>query len=371
MSPTRALPFLCVLGVLTGLLACRDVESDEQAAPEIIRSVLTAEVRTPGQALSRSFSGLAQARDQTDLSFRISGELVALHVKTGDLVEADTLIAELDPTEHQIELQETQASLAQMRAEARNAEATYQRTRSLYEREGASKEELDAARTNAESTGASVSATQQQLRLAGQRLSYTKLRAPSSGAISNVPVTLRENVNTGEPVAVLQTGGAPEVEVAIPELLIGEIQEHDIVQVGFDAFPGETFEGKVRKVGIAPQDGGSTFPVTIELEADWGRIRPGMATKVSFRFAASNESAVVVPPAAVGKDADGHFVFLIEAEPEGFGITRRVAVTVGDVAESGLTVLSGLRGGETIVTAGVPRIKDETRVRVLSAGDWP
>lgn len=357
--------FACLL--LT-LVAC---QAEEEAPPEIIRGVLTAEVRAPGQAQSRSFSGLAQSRSRTDLSFRVAGEVAALHVKTGDLVEAGALVAELDPTDYQIEAQEARASLAQARAGSRNADAAYQRVRALYEREGVSKDELDASRADAESNRANLDAARQRERLARQKLGYATLRAPSTGAISDVPVEISENVSAGQGVAVLQTGGPPEVEIAIPEALIGEIREGDSIVVRFDALPGDQYEGQVRKVGIAPSDGSTTFPVTIQVNAEWERIRPGMAAQATFRFAATNAAAIVVPASAIGHDREGHYVFVVEPDEDGFATARRVAVTVGGVAEGGLAVDSGLGGGETIAIAGVPRIDEGLRVRVLAEGDWP
>jgi RND family efflux transporter MFP subunit len=292
-------------------------------------------------------------------------------VKPGDVVQPGALVAELDPTDYRIEGEEARASLTEARAQARNAEADYERVRALYELENVSKRERDAARAKAESTRANVDAAEQRLRRAEQRLEYTQLRAPSGGAISVVPVELSENVTAGQTAAILQTGGPPEVEVAIPEVLIAGIAAGQSVSIRFDAFPDEIYQGTVREVGVAPTGGGTTFPVVVQVDAWWERIRPGMAVQVTFQFASSGSEHVIVPPSAIAHDRQGHYVFLVEPEAEGFGTTLRQEVVVGDVVGGGLAVLSGLEGGEIIVVAGVPRVEEGLRVRILREGDWP
>jgi RND family efflux transporter MFP subunit len=359
--------FAVGLAVLVAL-SCSEVEAPP---PPIVRSVLVTEVPSPGTQRKREFAGLSQAHETAELSFRVEGEIAGLYVKRGDQVEEGTLIAELDPTDYELELREARATLGQSKAEAKSAEANYARVRALYEREGVSRNELDTARASAESTRASVTAGENRLRLAEQRLRYTRLQAPAKGAVNDVPVDLNENIRAGETVAVLETGDRLEVEVAIPESLIPQIQGGDAVRVVFDAFPEEPFQGSVRKVGVSPIGGGATFPVTVSLDAGAAQIRAGMAARVTFRFATGDTEQVFVPPSSIGSDAGGHYVYVVEPGPEGYGTTRRQPVEVGELGEDGIGVVEGLSGSELIVVAGVPRVREGLQVRILREGEWP
>ncbi|MEM9174042.1 MAG: efflux RND transporter periplasmic adaptor subunit, partial [Myxococcota bacterium] len=247
------------------------------------------------------------------------------------------------------------------------------RTRALYEEDGATKEELDQARASAEETEASLEVAIERLRQSERQLAYTTLRAPVDGAVSEVPVEIGENVSAGQGVVILQTGGNPEVEVAIPEVLIAGVEEGARVEVEFDALRGDRFEGVIVEVGVAPSTAGSAFPVTVALDAEWDPIRPGLAARVSFRFEsadADTEGGVVVPASAIGHDQKGHFVFLVEKDDQDLARTVRRDVAVGPVSGSGITVRDGLVGGETLVVAGVPRVRDGLAVRVLDRSDW-
>ncbi|MEM9173865.1 MAG: efflux RND transporter periplasmic adaptor subunit, partial [Myxococcota bacterium] len=318
----------------------------EEAPPteEVVRGVLVETVDAPGTTRERILTGVTRSVDTTDLSFRVAGQLVELGVKTGDIVEAGALIAILDRTDYEIELAEAKAALTQAEAELRNADASYARARALYEREGIARTDLEAARASAESGQANVDAAAQRVRAAGRQLDYTRLVAPSDGAISAVPVELRENVTSGQAIAVLQTGGPPEVEVAFPEVLISSVKAGDPAEAIIEAFPQDVYEGVVRKVGIAPADGAATYPVTVRLDTGWDRIRPGMAAEVRFRFQQSAGAKPIVPASAVGEDRDGRYVFVVEPEEGGFFQTRRQPVEVGGLAGAGVQVETGLVG---------------------------
>ncbi|MEM7412867.1 MAG: efflux RND transporter periplasmic adaptor subunit [Myxococcota bacterium] len=364
---------------LTMALACEEEAALER---EVIRSVVTTRIEAPGERRKRVFSGTAQSRDRTELSFQVSGKIQAIHHGTGDQVPAGTLIAELEPTDFDLALREARAASSQAAAEARNASANYRRVRALYEREGVSREELDQARTAEETTQANASVASNRVRQAEQQLAYTKLYTPSDGAISAVPADAGENIQAGEPVAIFQTGGPPEVIIAMPENLIPAVNEDDPVEVGFDAFPDARYDAVVREVGIAPDEGGTTYPVTVQIDADWAQIRPGMSADVAFSFALDEQDAVILPVGAVGRDRSGHYVFVVEPEAEAetqtetarlerFGTTRKRYVEVAEIVDEGIALRDGVRGGERIVIAGVPRVQDGLRVRILDEGDWP
>jgi len=350
------------------LLACNE---EPEETPEVIRGVLVARVDPPGTAQERVLTGVTRSADTTDLSFRVAGQIVELGVKTGDLVEAGALIARLDRTDYQIDLAEAKAALTQAEAEVRSADANYARARALYEREGIARTDLEAARATSESGRANVDAAAQRVRAAQRQLGFTRLVAPSEGAISAVPVELGENVPSGEVVAVLQTGGPPEVEVAFPEVLISSVEAGASAETIIEAFPNEVYPGTVRKVGIAPVDGGATYPVTVQLDTSWERIRPGMAAEVRFRFQKSEEALPIVPPSAIGEDRDGRFVFVIEASDGETFTTRRQPVEVGGLGGAGVLIEKGLAGGEQIVVAGLPRIRDGLTVGIIQASEWP
>lgn len=313
----------------------------------------------------RTFSGVAEAGVESGLSFRVPGTVRRLAVAVGDSVTAGSLIAELDPVDYQLQVQDAEAALRRAQAESRNADANYDRIRALYENNNASLSDLDVARTAAEASAEAVASAQNRLELARRQLGFTRLRAPQGGAIAAVPGEVNENVGAGQVVAVLTSGSELKVRVAVPEVVITQVREGSRVTVKFDAVPGREFGAQVTEVGVTATRLGTTFPVSVRLDEADPAVRPGMAAEVAFRFTSTGgRDLIIVPPVAVGEDRSGRFVFVVEPADSGLGIVHRRSVTVGELTGDGLEILSGLSDGDRVVTAGVSRIQDGLRVRI-------
>jgi RND family efflux transporter MFP subunit len=295
--------------------------------------------------------------------------IVELPIRVGDSVAAGQLIARLDAEDYRLGMREAEAGLAQARAQAQNAESSYERQRDLYEADNASRADLDAALANFQSTEASVRAADQRVQLARQQLSYTRLTAPTAGAVSAVPVEINENVQAGQVVVYLNSGTDLEVEVGVPEVLISQVAEGDVTEVTFDALPDRAFPASVSEVGVAATGTATTYPVTVVLPDPDPDLRSGMAADVAFRFeSGEGRELFVVPSIAVGEDRDGRFVYVVELEDaadseSGVGLIRRRPVRIGEMTTQGMEILEGLSDGEYVVVAGVSRIEDGLRVQ--------
>jgi RND family efflux transporter MFP subunit len=343
-------------------------ETEEPVQEPIIRPVRTLEVYSTGGSRVRTFSGTAQAGLESRLSFKVAGTVQALKVEVGDQVKAGDLIAELDPMDYRLQVEETEASLDRARADLRNAEAKYARVRALYENRNASRDDLDAARAGAESARAQVHSIQKRLELAASQLRYTRLKAATDGAIAEVGVEVNENVQAGQMVVLLTSGTRAEVKVGVPGILISQVREGSEVRVAFDAIPGEIFLAVVREVGVVTGMS-TTYPVTVRLREADSDVRPGMAAEVAFRFGSPDDrERFLVPPIAVAEDRSGRYVFVVEPDSEEFAVTRRRPVTVGELREDGIEILEGLSDGDLVVIAGISKIVDGQKVKLLPEG---
>ena len=352
--------------LLAGLSVCVACSEPPPPPEPVIRPVRVTEVLATGGGRSRSFSGVARAGVESTLSFRVPGAIEELPVRVGNRVRAGQLIARLDAVDYELQVRETEAALSQAQAQARNADADLRRVRGLYENDNASRADLDAGVANAASASAQVESVSKRLELAVRQVDYTRLVAPVAGAIAEIPAEVNEYVSPGDPVAVLTSGAmAPEVEVAVPEGLIRQIQEDVAVTVVFDAIPGQRFHGVVSEVGVTAT--GTTFPVTVDLPDGGGEVRPGMAAEVTFELPDDGRGErFIVPSEAVGEDRQGRFVFVAEPSGEGLAVVRRRAVVVGEFVADGLEVLDGLANGDRVITAGVSRIQDGADVRLTT-----
>jgi RND family efflux transporter MFP subunit len=332
---------------------------------ETLRPVRYTQVFSTGGGRARAFSGVARARVESRMSFRVSGSIQRVPVEVGDQVRVGQLLADLDPEDYRLQLEQAEAALSRARAEARNAAANFDRVRQLYESNNASPNQLDQARAGSESADAQVRSAENRRDAARLQLSYTRLTAPSAGQVAEVDVEVNENVTAGQPVVLLTSASELEVEVAVPEVLISRVREGSDVTVTFDALPGSSIFARVTEVGVVAGGLATTFPVAVRLGRPVEGLRSGMTAEVTFQFESTDSrDRILVPASAVGEDRDGRFVFVLHRLEEGIGMALRRPVTVGELTGDGFEVLDGLFDEELVITAGVSRIRDSLRVRI-------
>ena len=361
MRTIESTGLLMISLLVTGLGACgREIPEAEP----VLRPVRYQRVTEGGLDTIRTLVGVAKAGVEADLSFRVGGSVREVNVDLGDAVRQGDVLARLDAVDYELQVEEAEAGLAHAGAALRKSEADFDRTRALYENNNASKSELDAARAAAESARSQVDAASKRLELARQQLVYTVLRAPTDGAIALTDIEINENVKAGDAVFMMTSGSLAEVEFAVPEIMIAEIEVGLPVVVTLDALPGREFPAEITEVGVAVTGASATFSATARLLEEVPEVKSGMAAEVIFRVESEDSAGTLtVPWVAVGEDRDGRFVFVLEPESEGVGTVHRRTVIVGAFGQS-IEILDGIEAGDLVVTAGTRRLTDGMRVKL-------
>lgn len=353
--------------LLVAAPACKP-RSQEKPLPPVVRPVVVVKLQAPATRRELSFSGVARAAVETRLSFRVGGTIDSLRAKVGMRVKAGEVIARLDPTDYRLKVKQLMAELARVQAGLKAAKSDYRRVRELYEVGSSSAGDLDRARAAYESKLAAYEATQRHLELARRQLEYCVLRAPMAGSIAAVPVEVHQSVAPGTPVAVLTSDQQLEVEIGVPEGVIGRLKVGELAQVTFDALPGVRFQAVVSEVGV--ETGRSTaYPVKLRLLKQDPRVRSGMVGEVSFFLPPRpGDRFILVPPVALAGSAGGErFVWVVD--PKTSTVHKR-EVTTGDFTSRGLQIKSGLKPGELVVIRGVHRLQEGQKVRVIPREQW-
>jgi len=352
--------------IITFILSCEE----KKDIKEVIRPVRTEQVFSTGGERMRTFSGVVQSGTESKLSFKVPGTVQRVNVDIGTKVRSGQLLIQIDPTDYDIQVKEAENARDLARAAEIQAKSNYERVRALYENRSASKSALDAARAGFESAHEQDNISKKRRKLARNQLEYTSLKAPVAGTVSNVMVEENENVGAGQQVLVLTSGSDLEVKIAMPEVLIAQVREGDDVLIAMDAIKGKEFKAKITEVGIASSAYTTTYPVMVRFTETDPDIRPGMAAEIMFTFKSeSNRECYLVPPAAVGEDRLGRFVYVLEPKEDGFGVVHKTPVEIGELTPDGLEILEGLIDGNYLVTAGVSRIQDSLKVRFNKPGD--
>jgi RND family efflux transporter MFP subunit len=349
---------LLSITLLTGLNACGNEGTEVKA--EIIRPAKIITVGDPLAGSKRVYPGEVEAGDRSEQAFRVGGELVKLPTKAGMRVKQGQLLAQLDPTDFQLSVDEQQA-----RYDLSNIQ--FKRTETLVKQKLIPESDFDKAKSNL------LSATA-DLRLAKAQLSYTKLLAPFDGVVSILNVKNHENVRQNEVILVIQTTDNIDITFNLSENIISTLKKRRGSKyhpnVVFDTYPGNTYETTVKEFDTEADPQTRSYKVTLTMPAPKEFIAlPGMSVNVHLDFSKivkNPSSTLVVPVEAVFAPEDKnlksktHMVWKVDSATMQ---TQSTQVSIGQINSQGIEIKSGLQSGDQIIVAGVNFIKEGQKVK--------
>jgi RND family efflux transporter MFP subunit len=322
------------------------------------------------------FTGSLSPQSEFMVAPKIAGRLEKILVDIGDVVTADQLVAVLDDEEYQqqvyqavAELEVARANLVEVKITSENAKREYERTVALREKKIASESQLDAAESEYKTqqaklqvANAQVSQKQAALNMAKVRLSYTRIRVPPNHA-SQQRVVGERFVDEGSMLAP----NTPIVSILDIGTLIGVINviERDYPKIkpglpaviNTDAFPGQTFSGKVIRIAPLLMEKAREARVEIEIPNQRMLLKPGMFVRVQMEFEL-HENATVIPQSAVVKRDGSQGVFVVDRQEKK---VRFIPVTLGIVNEARAEILKPELSGE-VVTLGQHLLEDGANI---------
>ena len=366
-SRNKILKALALLSLLLVSSGCTDEDANRETAQ--LRPVRFQKAVPEQSEQKRTFSGMVSAGTESRLSFKIAGTLEQIAVEVGDKVEKGDLLARLDSEDYRLQVEKAEAGLQKAEAQKQHARSTYRRIQSLYESGDVSLQRLEEARTAFQSAKSGVQAARKSLQLAERQLSYTTLRAQMDGAVAMTPAEQQENIPAGHPVVVMSSSDQFQIDIRVPETVIGRINRGEKVKTWFPALDDQRYPATVEEVGVASVGPVTTYPVAVVLDSIPASLRSGMAANVAFTFSDkqrkdSADTGVIVPPASVLEDSKGRYVYVVSPDSSGKGTIHRRDVNTGPLREEGIVLRSGVQPGDNVITAGMSKIRDGQEVLI-------
>ena len=350
--------------VTTVLLILSSGCSDDEKKPQL-RPVRTITLKATDAISSHTFSGIARADVAARLSFNVSGRLKSVKVKAGQYVKKGSLIAELDDAYFKLKVAEVRASLKQTASELEHSNARYERVQKLYVNRSSSLSDLDSARTAYDSAKANRRAMQTRLEQAQLELSYTRLKAPIDGSVSEIHVRKGENITAATSIATISSTKNIEVPISVPGSMIDSIKVGQRTKVTFDDIKNRTFNARITEVSHTSSMRTTTFPITVRIIKPSKKIHPGMAASVTFAIGKeANKKSFIIPVHALMEDEDDFYIYTVEGIENGIGTIVRHNVTRGSLTGSGIILTDGAESGMRVLTAGMSRVHEKQKVKV-------
>jgi len=333
----------------------------------IIRPVRAVKAGDVASLDGRWFPGKAQATQEVNLSFRVSGPLVEFPVNVGDVVTQGQVLARIDPRDFQVELRNAQAQLGEAKAVQLLREDEYARAQTAHAKGGISDIELARQLAGRDRSRATVASNEAAVEAAEDNLEYTNLTTPFDGIVVATYVENFEQVLGKQQILRVLDDSRIEMIVDIPEQLISLAPYVEGIICTFDAFTGREVTAEIKEIGTEASQTTRTYPITLIMDQPQGfKILPGMTGRARGRAKAPGADAsegLEVPVSAVAS-ADGRtgHVWVID---EATGTVARRPVTVVEMTAAGIRV-QGVEPGEWVATAGVHYLTEGQEVRILT-----
>lgn len=361
-----ALNSVLIVIITLSISSCSKQEAEEK---QIIRPVRAFQIPGAGQFAQRNFPGRAKATQEIDLAFRVAGPLIEFPVNVGDQVKEGELVARIDPRDFEVAVQSAQAKLDNAKASSVRAESEYRRELNILKQDpgATSQTAVDRKREQRDSARANINSFQANLDSAQDQLAYTFLKAPFDGNVVNTFVENFENVQAKQPILRILDDSSIEMVVNIPESLISLARHVEDVKVVFDSFPDTQIPAQIKEIGTEASATTRTYPVTLIMNQPEGiKILPGMAGKASGKPPKDMDKQFVgieIPINSVFTDETSGNTFVWVIDETSSTVTKR-QVEVGKVTERGMRIISGLKEGEVIASAGVHYLLEGQKVKL-------
>jgi membrane fusion protein (multidrug efflux system) len=315
--------------------AAKDAVAVEAA--KVIAAPLSEQVTAIGTLLSD---------EAVTVSSEIPGRLKEIHFKEGEPVEKGAPLFTLDDSVYRAQLADAEAKL-------KLAEQTHQRTTQLFKNKYATAQSADEATSNLAVSTATVE-------LARVQLEKTRIAAPFSGIVGLRHVSVGEYITSGQALVNLEAIDPVKADFRVPERFLPAIRVGQAIRIKVDAYPDETFEGKVYAIDPRLDVAGRSLLVRALLPNKDQRLRPGLFARVTVLLQLK-EDALSVPEQAIVPQGDSQYVFRIIN-----GKAALTKVVIGTRREGRVEIVDGLSAGDEVVTAGQLKIRDGSAVSIVN-----
>lgn len=344
---------LLLLTILAGLFIAGCSSGDDKEKERLVRAMtvsLTKENSCP------ALTGQVAAHTLVAASFRVSGKIAERLAYAGDAVHKGQVLAVLDKTILNNTWISAKAQTAAARAALVQAEQHNARVQGLLRERAVSRENAEASVRQAKSARASLEAAEASEASALEQLGYAELKAEEDGIIVDRLAEAGEVVSAGQPVFRIALHEGRDAVFDVPAMLLSSLPAGQAVEACLDRRPDICSRATVYEVSPEADAATRTHRTRAHLEKP-DQMDLGAALTVR---PLREEEAIRIPFAALANVGGSPCVWIIDAK------TMQVAphkVQIGAYSQDTVTVTSGLKEGDRIVTAGVQLLQEGQTVR--------
>jgi RND family efflux transporter MFP subunit len=307
-------------------------------------------VATTRYAPVLKYSGTMASTAEARLSFKIGGIVSKIFVKEGDHVVKGQLLATLDLTEINAQVQQATQNAEKVQRDAN-------RIKNLYNDTVATLEQLQNATTQ-------VQVAQEGLRIARFNQQYAQIRATENGTILKKIMNEGEMATSGAPVFLFNgtAGNDWVIRFGVSDKDWAVLKKGDKAKVEIDAYPNKTFTGIITEIAQGADASNGTYEIEVKVLPNGERFAAGLFSTVQLQPAA--EQTVTLVPVESIAEANDKTGYVYTVNADGKTVTKN-KVTIAFLENNKAAIVSGLDSMHEVVTEGVGYLTDKSIVKII------
>lgn len=355
------------LGILlsTSMLLLLGGCSREEPKQEDVRPVRAIVVGSSDVDVNAEFAGEVRPRVESRMGFRVGGKIIARKVDVGTVVQRGQVLMQLDPQD--LRLTQTQARATFRAAESQRnlARDELKRYEELRKQNFVSQAVLDARKSAYAAAQANYDAARAGFAVQVNQAQYSTLVSDTDGVVTAISAEVGQVVAPGTPVVSVANTDDKEIVISLPEDKVDAMREVQNVTVRMWANPAQAIPGVIREVSPVADPATRTYSVRVSIPDAGSDIKLGMTARVQFASKSATPQ-MRLPLTALFNAKSSSAVWVVEK-----GAVRMALVKVGGAAGNDVIIASGIKPGQTVVTAGVNKLKNGQKVKILADGMVP
>ena len=344
------------LGLLAGFLAgCGDKSAPSTAAAAGGAMPVQFQVAETKQIPDTSeFLSVLKSRHSSAINPQVEGQITKIFVKSGDRVKLGEPLLQIDPLKQEATVSGQEAARAAQEANKKYAQISLERAKKLFDAGVISKQELDNAQTGYDAAEAQLHAMEEQVRTQRVELKYYQVSAPMDGIVGDIPVRVGDRVSVATLLTTVDEPGALEAYIYAP------VDRSKDLKLGLPVRLVDENQKPIAETNItfvSPQVDTDTQTVLAKALIPNTSAKLRIAQQVRAQITWSVHKGPVVPILSVVRINGQFFAFVASKESSGT-FARQKVLKVGEPLGNDYPVLSGLEGGEHIITSGTQFLQD-------------
>ena len=306
--------------------------------------------------------GEVRPRYEQRYGFRVPGKISRRAVDVGQEVKAGQVLAVLDSQDVLPAINAQAAQVEVARTDFVLQQSELKRQQELRDKGFVSGAALERQAATTAAADARVKAARSQLASAQNGLNFQTLRADKAGVVVAIDAEAGSVVTAGQSVLRVAQLGEKELVVNVPEREVGLMKKARGFAAHFDAIPGKIFAATLRELSPAADAASRTYTARLSIANADDAVKLGMSATV--RLDLGEAQAIIVPNTALYTRDNATHVWLVDRASE---TVKAVDVKVGESTNDGVAIVSGLKPGDLVVTAGANLLLAGQKVRLLDA----